>query len=178
MVMSSKWMRLIGLVGFTAVLVSCKQTPQAPMNANYATMKITVSDKKFSPSYSATIRGRQDIDIYPQVSGTIERLCVTEGEKVRKGQILFVIDQVPYKAALNTAIGNVKKSGGNFAGNHINFIAIRRGNQDISIFRTGFFQNIGMCCFAENRLNVIFFRNHVQGFGIVIDYDNKLFPAV
>ena len=103
MVMSSKWMRLIGLVGFTAVLVSCKQTPQAPMNANYATMKITVSDKKFSTSYSATIRGRQDIDIYPQVSGTIERLCVTEGEKVRKGQILFVIDQVPYKAALNTA---------------------------------------------------------------------------
>ena len=74
------------------------------MNANYATMKITVSDKKFSTSYSATIRGRQDIDIYPQVSGTIERLCVTEGEKVRKGQILFVIDQVPYKAALNTAI--------------------------------------------------------------------------
>ena len=51
MVMSSKWMRLIGLVGFTAVLVSCKQTPQAPMNANYATMKITVSDKKFSTSY-------------------------------------------------------------------------------------------------------------------------------
>ena len=46
MVMSSKWMRLIGLVGFTAVLVSCKQTPQAPMNANYATMKVTVSDKE------------------------------------------------------------------------------------------------------------------------------------
>ena len=56
MVMSSKWMRLIGLVGFTAVLVSCKQTPQAPMNANYATMKITVSDKEFSTSYSATQR--------------------------------------------------------------------------------------------------------------------------
>ena len=74
------------------------------------TMKITVSDKRFSTSYSATIRGRQDIDIYPQVSGTIERLCVTEGEKVRKGQILFVIDQVPYKAALNTAIANVKSA--------------------------------------------------------------------
>ncbi|WP_297903932.1 efflux RND transporter periplasmic adaptor subunit [uncultured Parabacteroides sp.] len=110
MVMSLKWMRLIGLVGFTVALVSCKQTPQAPMNVNYATMKVTVSDKNFSTSYSATIRGRQDIDIYPQVSGTIERLCVTEGEKVRKGQILFVIDQVPYKAALNTAIANVKSA--------------------------------------------------------------------
>ena len=108
MVMSSKWMRLIGLVGFTAVLVSCKQTPQAPMNANYATMKITVSDKKFSTSYSATIRGRQDIDIYPQVSGTIEKLCVTEGQTVRRGQLLFVIDQIPYRAALKTAVANVE----------------------------------------------------------------------
>ena len=89
MVMSSKWMRLIGLVGFTAVLVSCKQTPQAPMNANYATMKITVSDKKFSTSYSATIRGRQDIDIYTQVTGTIERLCVTENKKVPKDFFFF-----------------------------------------------------------------------------------------
>ena len=39
----------------------------------------------YGKPYSATIRGRQDIDIYPQVSGTIERLCVTEGEVVRKG---------------------------------------------------------------------------------------------
>ncbi len=80
------------------------------MSANYETMKVAVCDMDFTTSYSATIRGRQDIDIYPQVSGTIERLCVTEGEKVRKGQILFVIDQVPYKAALNTAIANVKSA--------------------------------------------------------------------
>ena len=59
-------------------------------------------------SYSATIRGRQDIDIYPQVSGTIEKLCVTEGQKVRRGQLLFIIDQVPYKAALKTAVANVE----------------------------------------------------------------------
>ena len=59
-------------------------------------------------SYSATIRGRQDIDIYPQVSGTIEKLCVTEGQKVRRGQLLFIIDQVPYKAALKTVVANVE----------------------------------------------------------------------
>ena len=59
-------------------------------------------------SYSATIRGRQDIDIYPQVSGTIEKLCVTEGQKVRRGQLLFIIDQVPYRAALKTATANVE----------------------------------------------------------------------
>lgn len=63
-------------------------------------MKVEATDKELSTSYSATIRGRQDIDIYPQVSGTIEKLCVTEG--------LFIIDQVPYKAALKTAVANVE----------------------------------------------------------------------
>ena len=42
------------------------------------------------------------------MSGTIQELCVSEGETVRAGQTLFVIDQVPYKAALNTAEANVK----------------------------------------------------------------------
>lgn len=50
----------------------------------------------------------QDIDIYPQVAGYIEKLNVSEGDIVRKGEILFVIDQVPYKAALQTAIANVE----------------------------------------------------------------------
>ena len=71
-------------------------------------MKVSTADKELTTPYSATIRGRQDIDIYPQVSGTIERLCVTEGQVVRKGQLLFVIDQVPYKAALKTAQANVE----------------------------------------------------------------------
>ena len=81
------------------------------MKPSYATMKVEATDKELSTSYSATIRGRQDIDIYPQVSGTIEKLCVTEGQKVRRGQLLFIIDQVPYKAALKTAVANVEAAG-------------------------------------------------------------------
>ena len=73
-------------------------------------MKVSTTDKALTTAYSATIRGRQDIEIYPQVSGTITELCVTEGEKVQKGQTLFIIDQVPYKAALNTAEANVQSA--------------------------------------------------------------------
>lgn len=58
-------------------------------------------------SYSATIEGCQDVEIYPQISGTISSLRVKEGEKVKKGQSLFVIDQVPYIVALRTATANV-----------------------------------------------------------------------
>ncbi len=78
------------------------------MKPSYATMKVEAADKELSTSYSASIRGRQDIDIFPQVSGIVEKLCVTEGQVVRRGQLLFIIDQVPYRAALKTATANVE----------------------------------------------------------------------
>jgi membrane fusion protein (multidrug efflux system) len=71
-------------------------------------MTIATTDREIPSNYSATIRGRQDIAIYPQVSGTISQLCVNEGQKVTKGQTLFIIDQVPYKASLQTAEANVE----------------------------------------------------------------------
>ena len=87
--------------------VSCGQAPTAMGPAEYAVMTIATTDREIPIIYSATIRGRQDIAIYPQVSGTIFELCVNEGQTVSKGQPLFIIDQVPYKAALQTAEANV-----------------------------------------------------------------------
>ena len=87
-----------------AMLSSCgkKQQGAAP-SANFETMKVATKTLTLDNKYSATIRGRQDIEVYPQVSGTLQKLCVTEGQKVTAGQTMFIIDQVPYKAALNTA---------------------------------------------------------------------------
>ena len=90
------------------VAVGCKQSPVIQQSSGYATMTVSTSEKTLSNNYSASIRGKQDIDIYPQVSGFITKLCVAEGESVKKGQVLFIIDQVPYQAALNTAIANVE----------------------------------------------------------------------
>lgn len=70
-------------------------------------MVVASRSVEFQETYSASIRGRQDVDIMPQVSGRITRLCVKEGERVRTGQVLAVIDQVPYRAALRTALANV-----------------------------------------------------------------------
>lgn len=99
---------LTAMVGL-AVLTSCgsKQQRQTP-SATYKTMKVSKQTIQLDTKYSATIRGRQDIDVYPQVGGTLQKLCVTEGETVKKGQTLFIIDQVPYQAALNTAEAALK----------------------------------------------------------------------
>lgn len=59
-------------------------------------------------TFSATIQGKQDVGVYPQISGLITAVLVKEGAAVKKGQTLFIIDQVPYKAALRTAKANVE----------------------------------------------------------------------
>lgn len=90
-------------------LAGCGQKGESTQPAaEYATMKITPADKTIFTNYPTTIRGRQDIEILPQVNGFISRLCVEEGQAVRKGQVLFIIDQVPYQAALATATANVE----------------------------------------------------------------------
>ena len=88
----------------------CKQAPPAQMETEYEVMTVSPADRMISSAYSATIRGRQDIDIYPQVSGTLTKVCVTEGQRVKNGQTLFIIDQVPYEAALQTAVANVESA--------------------------------------------------------------------
>lgn len=106
----SKWMQLTVLLGCVAWMTSCKQegAQQQMGAASYETMKVATSDKEFTTNYSAAIRGRYDASILPQVSGTIQKVMVSEGQKVKKGQSLFIIDQVPYRAALNTASANVQ----------------------------------------------------------------------
>lgn len=89
------------------LLNSCgKKQQQAASVVTFKTEKVTKKDITLNQKYSATIRGRQDIDVYPQVGGTLQKLLVTEGQKVVKGQTLFIIDQVPYQAALNTAVAS------------------------------------------------------------------------
>lgn len=101
-------MALPVFVGCALMVVSCKEAPSIQQETEYAVMTVTLAERVLTANYSATIRGRQDIDVYPQVSGTLTRLCVTEGQEVRRGQVLFVIDQVPYRAALETATANVE----------------------------------------------------------------------
>ncbi len=95
---------LFAVLAGVVVLTGCGKKEQGGLPAaNFKTMKVEAKTVTMEDKYSATIRGRQDIDVYPQVSGTLQALHVTEGQKVKKGQVLFIIDQVPYIAALNTA---------------------------------------------------------------------------
>ena len=95
------------VVALGTLMYACGEAPVQRGIGEYAALQVSTADTEVSTPYSASIRGRQDISILPQVSGTISKVCVKEGQVVSKGQTLFIIDQVPYQAALNTAVANV-----------------------------------------------------------------------
>ena len=87
-------------------LVSCgnkKNTLGDTGTPEYVVETVSPATAEQSSSYPATIKGKQDIEIRPKVAGFITKLCVDEGSVVRKGQPLFMIDQVQYQAQVKSA---------------------------------------------------------------------------
>ena len=79
----------------------------------FAVEAVKATSSNQSEQYPATIKGLQDIEVRPQVSGLIVKLCVDEGATVRKGQALFQIDPTQYKAAYDQAAASVKSAKAN-----------------------------------------------------------------
>ncbi|MCM1052155.1 MAG: efflux RND transporter periplasmic adaptor subunit [Paenibacillus sp.] len=90
----------------TAALASCsgnqQQQGQMPAPA-IATVTLSPESVDLQSTFPATIKGKTDIDIRPQVTGFITKVHVDEGQRVRKGQVLFTLDQVQYQAAVDQA---------------------------------------------------------------------------
>ena len=105
--------KVLAIIFSAIALASCNQnkTQTATQKENYyETMEVTLSDRTLTTGYSAAISGVQTVEIRPQVSGMITDILIEEGESVTKGQVLFVIDQTPYKAAYEIAVANVKSA--------------------------------------------------------------------
>ena len=81
----------------------------------FAVLAVNSTTSDQTTSYPATIRGTQDIEVRPQVSGFIVKLCVDEGATVRKGQALFQIDPTQYAAAVGQAKAAVEMAKANVA---------------------------------------------------------------
>lgn len=88
-------------------LTSCSKKEEAAQQQQQApaveVMTVGTSNSDLETSYPAIIRGKTDVQIRPQISGTIMKVCVDEGQHVRKGQLLFLLDPVTLQAAVDQA---------------------------------------------------------------------------
>ena len=100
-----------------ALLTACgnNQSGMKLGDNEFAVLAVHSTTSDQSTSYPATIKGMQDIEIRPQVSGFIVKLCVDEGATVRKGQALFQIDPTQYVAVVGQAKAAVEMANANVA---------------------------------------------------------------
>ena len=77
------WIAGVTVTAILAVsLTACKQErKEQETGQTLPVMVVSSQPIEFEETYSASIRGRQDVDIIPQVSGRIIRLCVKRESK-------------------------------------------------------------------------------------------------
>ena len=60
--------------------------------------------------FTGRINAVATVELRPRVSGYLERVAYAEGQEVKKGDLLFVIDQRPYQAELARAQAALEKA--------------------------------------------------------------------
>ena len=91
-----------------AVLVSCGQKGNKDFGDNEFPVETVKSQStSMQTSYPTSLKGIQDVEIRPKVAGFITQVCVKEGQAVGAGQLLFVIDNATYQAAVRQAQASV-----------------------------------------------------------------------
>lgn len=90
------------------MLVSCGQKGNKDFGDNEFPVETVKSQStSMQTSYPTSLKGIQDVEIRPKVAGFITQVCVKEGQTVGAGQLLFVIDNATYQAAVRQAQASV-----------------------------------------------------------------------
>lgn len=109
-------MRMLLASAVAAVLYGCERTPaNTQQNAPPAPPRVTVSEpvqKTITEwnEYSGRFAAVENVEVRARVGGFLTAVQFRDGEMVRKGQPLFVIDQRPYEAALAEAEGRQEQA--------------------------------------------------------------------
>lgn len=88
-----------------AFLAGCngKQQEMQQSAPELAVLTVGETDADLNTVYPATLHGKNDVEIRPQISGFLTKVMVHEGQRVSAGQTLFTIDQVQLQAAVDAA---------------------------------------------------------------------------
>jgi len=98
----------VALATLTVALGSCNVNIPKEVPSSFETMTVKKSDIEVPYKFSARMKGQNDVTITPQVSGQLMKIAVSEGQQVKKGQVLFVIDSRNAQLELEAAQANLQ----------------------------------------------------------------------
>jgi membrane fusion protein, multidrug efflux system len=116
----------VSLIGLAAIIVySCNSSEGSAGNFQQPPPALPVVAVTTIPAttyqeFSASLEGSKDIEIRPQVDGYLEKIFVDEGAQVKKGQILFQVNDRPYREQLNNAKAALAAAKANLVNAEIN----------------------------------------------------------
>lgn len=107
---------LLYLIGcFLAVMTGCGQGGKGPQGPPQGAVEVVVGKPLVTPivewdAYTGRLEAIESVEVLSRVSGYLNSHHFDEGQIVKKGQLLFIIDQRPYQAALNHATASEKEA--------------------------------------------------------------------
>ena len=103
----------LGAVLLSVMLVGCDEgvaqnaVPQAPA---VSAADVVVKSISQWDSFNGRIEAVESVQLRPRVSGYIDKVNYTDGQEVKKGEVLFTIDDRTYRAALEQAQANLARA--------------------------------------------------------------------
>lgn len=108
-----RWINSLMIVAIVTMAACQSQKPEQTEVAPPKVLPVTnvlVKDTNLFREYVADIQAVQNVELRARVQGFLERIYVDEGQEVRKGQILFKINDEEYRAELAKATANLESA--------------------------------------------------------------------
>ncbi len=89
---------------------SSEAAPAVPPPPEVSVATVAAQSVRQWDAFTGRVSAVETVELRPRVSGYVQRVAFEEGQEVRKGDLLFVIDPRPYKAALDQAQAQLERA--------------------------------------------------------------------
>jgi membrane fusion protein, multidrug efflux system len=105
--------QLAAVVIAAASISGCGQSQQAEAPAPppaVTVVAVVKQDIKPTATFTGRVQARDKVELRARVEGFLQKRLFTEGQDVKEGELLFVIEQEPYKATISEIKANIEKA--------------------------------------------------------------------
>lgn len=100
----------VALISTVIVMAACKEKPRPPRPTPVVSAKTVFKGPlPYIVIANGQVEASRTVSVQSLVSGMLTKVSITEGDEVRAGQVLFQIDQRPFRAALNRVKGTLSR---------------------------------------------------------------------